>query len=122
MTALQQGTGPAGRLGLARWRCLAGIGIALRLAPTTVVAVTSVPEGSEEEASGLFNLAHNFSRPLAIVAFGVALVVPEASTFEEVFWFSAIAAALGDLSSVRLRPGSVPWRETRVPGVPSPAK
>ena len=101
---------------------LTGIGMALPLAPTAVVAVTSVPEGSDGEASGLFNLAHNFGRPLALAAFGIALVVPKASTFGEVFWFSAIAAALGVLASLGLRPGRAPRREARVHSVGVPAK
>lgn len=101
---------------------MAGIGMALPLAPTAVVAVTSVPEGSEGEATGLFNLADNFGRPPGTGRVRHCLAGAGSLDLQAVFWFSAIATGLGITSSIGLRPGRAPRRELRVPGAPASAK
>ncbi len=88
---------------------LAGIGMSLPLAPTAVAAVSPpVPQENQGEAAGIFNLAHNLGRPLALATFGVVLDVSSAGSFDSIFWLSAATAAAGALSALGL--GGIPER------------
>ncbi len=88
---------------------LAGIGMSLPLAPTAVAAVSPpVPEENQGEAAGIFNLAHNLGRPLALAVFGVALDVSATRSFDTIFWLSAATAVVGVLSALGL--GGLPER------------
>jgi len=82
---------------------LAGIGMSLPLAPTAVAAVSPpVPQENQGEAAGIFNLAHNLGRPLALATFGVVLDVSTAGSFDTIFWLSAATAVVGALSALGL--------------------
>lgn len=84
---------------------LAGLGMGLPLAPSTVAAFAATPQGSEGEAAGLFNLAHNLGRPLGLATLGVGLVPAVTATFSHAFALSAVAAALGALASLGMAGG-----------------
>ncbi len=95
---------------------LAGIGMSLPLAPTAVAAVSPpVPQENQGEAAGIFNLAHNLGRPLALATFGVVLDVSSAGSFDSIFWLSAATAAAGALSALGL--GGIPERGRRLEAV-----
>lgn len=98
---------------------LSGVGMSLPLAPTAVAALTSVQEQSEGEAAGIFNLAHNLGRPLGLGVMGVILSVSSARSFSEIFWLSAITAALGFISALGLATPAA--REEEGPGAPEMA-
>jgi len=80
---------------------ITGAGMALPLSPTALVAITAVGEGSEGEAAGIFNLAHNFGRPLGLGTLGIAFATASIATYHAVFWgaaaymLTAMAIALG---------------------------
>ncbi len=88
---------------------LAGVGMSLPLAPTAVAAVSPpVPQENQGEAAGIFNLAHNLGRPLALATFGVVLDVSTAGSFDTIFWLSAATAVAGAVSALGL--GGLPER------------
>lgn len=63
--------------------------------------MTTVPAGSQAEAAGIFNVAHNFGRPLGLGTLGLAFATASLATYRYVFWGSAaymllaMAVALG---------------------------
>ncbi|HVB49451.1 MAG TPA: MFS transporter [Burkholderiales bacterium] len=79
-----------------------GFGMALPLAPTAVVALTTVPEEAAGEAAGLFNFAHNMGRAMGIGLLGDFLVLDEVRSYSVIFWISAVMMALATLLAVGL--------------------
>lgn len=82
---------------------LTGIGMALPLSPTALVAITAAGAGSEGEAAGIFNVAHNFGRPLGLGTLGVAFTTASLATYHDVFWGSAAYMLLAMAAAVGLR-------------------
>jgi EmrB/QacA subfamily drug resistance transporter len=81
---------------------IAGIGMSLPLAPTASAALSSVPEASAGEASGIFNLFHNLGRPFGLATLGVILAVQSAASYQQIFWLSVIVAGVGALTALGL--------------------
>lgn len=81
---------------------LTGIGMALPIGPTAFAAITSVPTGSEGEASGIFNLAHNLGRPLGLATLGIVLAVGSVASFQLVFWLSGAYSLIGIVTALGL--------------------
>lgn len=81
---------------------LTGIGMSLPLAPTAAAALGSVPTDSVGEASGIFNLFHNLGRPFGLAGLGTLLAVQAVSSYQEIFWLSAIVVAVGAIVSLGL--------------------
>jgi DHA2 family methylenomycin A resistance protein-like MFS transporter len=70
-----------------------GFGMALPLAPTAVVALTTVPEEAAGEAAGLFNFAHNMGRAMGLGMLGALLVLTAAASYSVIFSITAAMMA-----------------------------
>jgi MFS family permease len=79
-----------------------GFGMALPLAPTAVVALTTVPEPAAGEAAGLFNFAHNMGRAMGLGILGALLVLNEAHSYSLIFWVTAGMMAVASALTVGL--------------------
>lgn len=80
-----------------------GFGMALPLAPTAVVALTTVPEEAAGEAAGLFNFAHNMGRAMGLGLLGALLVLNDARSYSTIFWVTAGMMAVASLLALGLR-------------------
>lgn len=96
---------------------ISGIGMSLPLAPTASAALGSVPQDSAGEASGIFNLFHNLGRPFGLATLGAILAVQSTASYQQIFWLSAIVAAVGALTALGLG-WRVPARKQPAPGRP----
>lgn len=83
---------------------ITGVGMALPLSPTALVAITAVPDGAEGEAAGIFNVAHNFGRPLGLGTLGIAFGTASVTSYHYVFWGAAAYMLLAMVAALRLGP------------------
>ncbi|GEM_PF-2476969 len=87
---------------------IAGSGMGLPIGPTAQAALGYVAPEQAGEAAGIFNLSHNMGRPLGLGTLGTMLVVTSVTTYQEIYWTTAVVMAVGMLMAFAL--GRVPRR------------